>query len=231
MLVSERKEKIIRLLSQQKQASSEEMAELTESSISTLRRDLNELEDENKLKRVHGGAEIVHELSEELSLFEKSSKNLQEKEKIADKALKLIKEGDVIYLDAGSTTGILAEKLNQLNLRVTVVTNSITHLLSLRNTNVQVYLLGGLLKKTTDAIIGSQALNQLKNFQFNLAFIGANAYDETLGAMTPDQEEAAVKSLAIEQSQRAYLLVDSSKIGQTSFVKFATTEEVILIRE
>ncbi|MDR0298522.1 MAG: DeoR/GlpR family DNA-binding transcription regulator [Streptococcaceae bacterium] len=231
MLAIERQEKIMFKLKQQKQATIEELCELTVASLSTLRRDLNDLEAEGKLRRVHGGAELVQELSKEPSLFEKSSKNIQAKEKIAEKAIRKIKNGDVIYLDAGSTTGFLTEKINQSSLKITIVTNSITHLLSIRNPNSTVYILGGQQKRTTDAVVGSQALLQLSSYHFNVAFLGANAYDEKIGAMTPDQEEAAVKTLAIKQSQKSFLLLDSSKISQTSFVKFASPDEVRLLTE
>ena len=73
--------KIMSLLKEQRTATLEELSTITQASVSTLRRDLNELEEENALRRVHGGAELQQDLSEELSIFEKSSKNVQEKEK------------------------------------------------------------------------------------------------------------------------------------------------------
>ena len=231
MLASERKNKIVGYLKLNKRATIEELLSIIDGSISTLRRDLNELEEESILKRVHGGAELFQDLSEELSILEKTSKNIQEKELIAQKALKIIKDGDIIFLDAGTTTGRLAELINQSNKHLTIVTNSVTHLSKLNDDKLIVYLLGGRVKKVTDAIIGSQTLAQLSNYQFDIAFLGANAFDEIHGAMTPDHEEAAIKSLAIAQSQKNYILVDSSKIGQMSFVKFAKPDEIRLITE
>lgn len=231
MLATERKEKIMSLLKEQRTATLEELSTITQASVSTLRRDLNELEEENALRRVHGGAELQQDLSEELSIFEKSSKNVQEKEKIATIAFEKIKEGDIIYLDAGTTVAPLCHLLNQSGKRVTIVTNSISHLPKLTSENLIVYLLGGRVKRQTDAIIGSSAIAQLSTYRFNLAFIGANAFGEELGAMTPDSEEAAIKSQAIRQSRTSYLLLDSSKIGQTSFVKFAESDQIKLITE
>ncbi len=128
----------------------------------------NELEEENALRRVHGGAELQQDLSEELSIFEKSSKNVQEKEKIAAIAFEKIKEGDIIYLDAGTTVAPLCHLLNQSGKRVTIVTNSISHLPKLTSENLIVYLLGGRVKRQTDAIIGSSAIAQLSTYRFNL---------------------------------------------------------------
>ena len=189
------------------------------------------MEKEKSLRRVHGGAELTQDLSEELSISEKTSKNIQEKEEIAQIALSKIKDGDIVFLDAGTTTGLLAELINQSHLYLTIVTNSVTHLAKLTDGRLIVYLLGGRVKKVTDAIIGSQALEQLSAYQFNVAFVGANGFDTKHGAMTPDHEEAAIKGLAVKQSQNAYVLADSSKLGQMSFVKFANSEEVELITE
>ncbi|MFK5277857.1 DeoR family transcriptional regulator, partial [Lactococcus lactis] len=88
-----------------------------------------------------------------------------------------IKDGDIIFLDAGTTTGILAELINQSHLYLTIVTNSVSHLAKLTDDRLIVYLLGGRVKKVTDAIIGSQALEQLSAYQFNSAFVGANGFD------------------------------------------------------
>lgn len=231
MLANERKKNITDYLKNRKRATIEELLPVIEGSISTLRRDLNELEKEKILRRVHGGAELLQDLTEELSVFEKTSKNIQEKEKISAKALLKIKDGDIIFLDAGTTTGILADLINHSQKYLTVVTNSVTHLSKLTDEKLIVYLLGGRVKKVTDAIVGSQTLAQLSNYQFNLAFIGANAIDEIHGAMTPDHEEAAVKSLAIKQSQKSYVLADSSKNGQMSFIKFAQPDEFELLTD
>lgn len=222
---------ILELLKQKQRATLEELQELTESSASTIRRDLNELEEEQQLRRIHGGAERIQDFSDELSYFEKSTKNVQEKQNIAKKALKKIANGDTIYLDAGTSTGTLIAELNGLKMKVTVVTNSVTHASLLINEQIRVYILGGLIKKSTDSVIGEQALNQLKNYCFNVAFIGANGYDPENGAMTPDTEEAAVKRTAILQADSSYLLIDKSKIGQRSFVCFASADEIEIITD
>ena len=82
MLATERKEKIMSLLKEQRTATLEELSTITDASVSTLRRDLNDLEEENLLRRVHGGAELQQDLSEELSIFEKSSKTFKKKKKL-----------------------------------------------------------------------------------------------------------------------------------------------------
>lgn len=209
----------------------EELQAVTTSSVSTIRRDLNELEEEKFLRRLHGGAELIQDLSSEPSFLEKTSKNVQEKKKIAELALKKISERDVIFLDAGTTTAAMIAGLTQFPSELTVVTNSVTHASKLTSEHLTVFVLGGLIKKSTDSVVGGLALSQLANFRFNLAFLGANAYDEKIGLMTPDSEEAAVKNQVIRQSDQAFALMDSLKMGQTSFVKFANPDEIRIISE
>ena len=107
MLKTERKQLILEELHQHHVVSLEKLVSLLETSESTVRRDLDELEAENKLRRVHGGAELPRPLQEEETIQEKSVKNLQEKKLLAQKAASLIKEQDVIFIDAGTTTAFL----------------------------------------------------------------------------------------------------------------------------
>ncbi len=125
MLKTERKQLILEELNKHHVVSLEKLVSLLETSESTVRRDLDELEAENKLRRVHGGAELPHSLQEEETIQEKSVKNLQEKKLLAQKAASLIKEKDVIFIDAGTTTAFLIREL--VNKNITVVTNSIHH--------------------------------------------------------------------------------------------------------
>ncbi|MQW38913.1 DeoR family transcriptional regulator [Lactococcus hircilactis] len=231
MLANDRKQKILAHLNQHVRATLEELQSLTDSSVSTIRRDLNELEEDQLLRRIHGGAELLQDFSTELTMIEKYSKNVQEKFIIAKKAVKKIANGDTIYLDAGTTTGALIPEMNQLNIHLTVVTSSATHASLLTNEKINVYILGGMIKKSTDSVIGGLALDQLRTYRFNVAFLGANGFDAQNGAMTPDSEEAAIKRQAVLQSQQSYLLMDRSKLGQTSFVRFATKDEVEVITE
>ncbi len=156
MLKTERKQLILEELNQHHVVSLEKLVSLLETSESTVRRDLDELEAENKLRRVHGGAELPHSLQEEETIQEKSVKNLQEKKLLAQKAASLIKEQDVIFIDAGTTTAFLIHEL--VNKNVTVVTNSIHHAAQLVEKQIPTVMVGGSVKMATDASIGGVAL-------------------------------------------------------------------------
>lgn len=190
MLKTERKQLILEELNQHHVVSLEKLVSLLETSESTVRRDLDELEAENKLRRVHGGAELPHSLQEEETIQEKSVKNLQEKKLLAQKAASLIKEQDVIFIDAGTTTAFLIHEL--VNKNVTVVTNSIHHAAQLVEKQIPTVMVGGSVKMATDASIGGVALNQINQLHFDRAFIGMNGVDDGYYT-TPDMEEGAVK--------------------------------------
>ena len=226
MLKSERKQVILEELSKHKIVSLEKLVGLLDTSESTVRRDLDELESENKLRRVHGGAELPHSLQEEETIQEKSVKNLQEKKLIAQKASSLIKEKDVIFVDAGSTTAFLIKELEQKD--ITVVTNSIHHAVQLVDKQIPTVIIGGGVKMTTDASIGGVALNQINQLHFDRAFIGMNGVDEGYFT-TPDMEEGAVKRAILENAKQTYVLADSSKIGQSCFAKVAPIKRAIVI--
>ena len=195
-------------------------------SESTVRRDLDELESEQKLRRVHGGAELPRSLQEELTNQQKSIKNIQEKAQIAQKAASFISDNDVIFIDAGTTNELLLEQLTQDNL--TVVTNSIHHASKLVERNIKTIIIGGLVKNSTDASIGNIAVEQIRQLNFDKAFLGINGVDSDF-LTTPDIEEAVIKKTVIENAKTTYVLMDSSKIGQVSFAKFGKIDDVDII--
>lgn len=226
MLKSERKQVILETVTKEKFVSLEYLVQALNTSESTVRRDLDELEGERKLRRVHGGAESLHFLQEEESNQEKSIKNIQKKTKIAQKAADLIQEYDVIFIDAGTTNELLVNELHDPS--VTVVTNSIHHATKLVERNIPTVIIGGVVKRSTDASIGGVALNQIGQLNFDKAFIGMNGIDSSFYT-TPDMEEGAVKRAILENAKKTYVLADASKLGKTSFVKVAPISRARLI--
>lgn len=204
----------------------DDLVSLLDTSESTVRRDLDELESERKLYRVHGGAELSHSLQEEFTNQQKSIKNIQEKMQVARKAASLISNDDVIFVDAGTTNELLLGYLNQDNL--TVVTNSIHHAAKLVDKNIQTIIIGGHVKKSTDASIGAVAYEQIKQLNFDKAFLGINGIDEEF-LTTPDMEEAVIKKTVIENARKSYIVTDSSKIGRVSFAKVDKIENATII--
>ncbi|XXM70563.1 DeoR/GlpR family DNA-binding transcription regulator [Lysinibacillus sphaericus] len=227
MLTEERHRIILDLLKDKETVKIQEIAELTEASDSTIRRDLTLLEQEKYLKRIHGGAARLQGKLKELTVSEKTSKSLQEKSVIGRFAAGLVEEGDCIYLDAGTTTLGMIEFLPEIN--IVIVTNGLTHVDALLQKGFKTYLTGGNVKPTTKAMIGSSAIESLQKYRFDKAFLGTNGVHPQYGFTTPDPEEAQVKKTSIELSREAFVLADDSKFGEIAFSKIADLKDAVII--
>jgi DeoR family fructose operon transcriptional repressor len=227
LLTPERHRIILQLLKEKSTIKIQEIMELTDSSESTIRRDLSQLEEQKFLKRIHGGAQRLQGKLQEPSMIEKSSKNLQEKRQIAKYAAGLVEEGDCIYLDAGSTVIEMIEFLNAKD--IVVVTNGLMHVPPLINKGIATYLIGGFVKPKTNAFIGRGALAGLDLYRFDKCFLGVNGIHPQFGYTTPDQEEAMVKQKAISLSRESYILADSTKFSEIAFAKIADIHEAAII--
>lgn len=229
MLTPERQRLILQRLKEKSVVKIQELVELTGTSESTIRRDLTQLEQGKYLKRVHGGAAKLQGKLQEPSMIEKSSKNLQEKQRIAKFASSLIEEGDSIYLDAGSTTFEMIPYLP--NKDIVVVTNGFMHVDLLLEKGIPTYLIGGYAKPKTKALIGRGALESLEQYYFDKCFLGVNGIHPEFGYTTPDQEEALIKEKAMRMSRESFVLADSSKFSEVSFAKIADIGESIIITD
>lgn len=229
MLTEERYQLILERLQRQGVVKLQELVDSLGASESTIRRDLVDLESRQLLKRVHGGASLLNLKSQEPGMEEKTSKNIQEKTVIAQLAAKEIRDGECIYLDAGTTTLAMIPCIEARN--VTVVTNGLSHVEALVSKQIRSYLLGGMMKTHTKAVIGSIALQNMDNFRFDKCFLGTNGVDPQMGYTTPDPEEALIKRRAHQLSGQTYVLADSSKIGEVTFAKLFELDEAVLITD
>ncbi|WP_442594089.1 DeoR/GlpR family DNA-binding transcription regulator [Neobacillus sp. D3-1R] len=227
MLTEERHRLILQLLKERNVIKINEIVELTNTSESTIRRDLTQLEEGKFLKRIHGGAAKLQGKLQEPSMSEKSSKNTQEKRQIAQYAASLVDVGDCIYLDAGSTIAEMIEFLPKKD--IVVVTNGLMHLPLLLENEITTYLIGGLAKGKTNAVIGRGALLSLEQYRFDKCFIGVNGIHIEFGYTTPDPEEAMVKQKAISLAREVFVLADQTKFSEIAFSKIADLHESTII--
>lgn len=220
MLTQERRTKILDLLEEKGSVTVTQLSECFDASESTIRRDLVALSQLGRLKKVHGGAMITSQefLRNEEVMEEKSLKFVDEKTQIAMYAAQQINDDDFVFIDAGSTTYLMTKHIKDT--KATFVTNGIAHAKELSKNGCKVFVLGGELKETTEAIIGLVAASNLQKYNFSKAFIGVNGITEKQGFTTPDTEEAMLKAVAIERSFVPYVLADSSKFGKVSAVSF-----------
>lgn len=228
MITERRYKQILKGLEERGVVQVKDLVKELQVSESTIRRDLQDLMNQGKLERVHGGAKKLPSLEEE-SFEEKSSQKLLEKKKVAKTAALLIQDGDTIFLDAGTATQAILPYLKDR--RVHVVTNSLPHGVELCNSKVACSLIGGEVKNNTKAIVGPAALDQMKQFKFDKAFIGVNGLHPDYGFTTAEKREGQLKSLALSQAKEAYILADSSKFLKVYPVKFGNLNEAIVLTD
>lgn len=194
-------------------------------SAMTIRRDLNYLEEKNKIIRTHGGAILNKTLLYERTFTEKESKNRLEKQQIAKQAVKLIEEGTTIILDSGTTTFEIAKLLKEWR-NITVVTNDIKIATELMNSQVKVIITGGELQNNIGALFGPLTENVIRNLHVDIFFLGAHAVHLEKGVMAPSFEKATIKQLMIEAADTTWLVADSSKIGEKSLTTVCELSEI-----
>lgn len=216
MLAEERSAMIMQLLSERHIASVQELCEALGASESTVRRDLTELARMGRLNKIHGGAALADSrfLADEPTMAAKAGLAVEQKRSIGQAAAQLINADDFVFIDAGTTTLALAGAISGEALDAGYVTNGVAHARLLVQKGCRVFMPGGLLRPQTEAIIGAAALASLGQYNFTKAFMGANGVALDAGFTTPDPEEAAVKSAAVERAREAWFLVDDSKFAR-----------------
>lgn len=231
MLTEQRYAKILKLLDEQNSVTVAELTTLLDASESTIRRDITALDKAGRLTKVFGGAvsnrqAIAHY---EPTVAQKQELYRDEKQRIAQYAASLITSEDFVYLDAGTTTGMILDYLP--NNGAAFVTNAVAHAQKLASRGFEVHLIGGILKPSTEAVIGSQAILTLQTFHFTKGFFGANGITHESGFTTPEAQEALVKKTALAQCAQRYILSDHSKFGCTSSVTFADLEDAVILTD
>jgi DeoR family fructose operon transcriptional repressor len=229
MFTQERREKICELIADRKTLTVNELCDLLAVSAATIRADLRDLDREGLLLRTHGGAIERSRTSFEQVTSKRGGKNLAAKRAIAQAALPFIEADDTIILDTGTTTRELARCLATIP-RLTVVTNDLDIAALLEDSpDVELVLLGGILRKGYRCTFGAEALRALDNLRVDKAFIATNSLSSKVGATTPNLHHAQVKKAMIAIARQVILLCDSSKIGRESFARFATAEQIDLL--
>ena len=233
MLQEERFLRIRNLLATFSRVSVDRIVQDLSVSRETVRRDLLELEGTGELRRVHGGA-VATGPEPEAPLAVRLVARQKEKRAIAKAAVGLLRPGQTLFLDAGSTTAILAEEIAMLS-GMTVITNSLNIALKLagadegRSSHNVVRLLGGGIDVGTQATHGDGTLEDIRRFRVDVALMSPVGLHARHGAMSFAHHEAAVARAMAEQAQQLVILADHSKIGVASRVTYARCADIDVI--
>jgi DeoR family fructose operon transcriptional repressor len=231
MLTQERHNFILQILQEKKAVTVTELTKELDASESTIRRDLISLHEMGKLKKVHGGATVIeHDFSAyEEDVATKSTQNIDEKNAIGKYAASLIKDEDLVYIDAGTTTEKMIDYIT--NTKPIYVTNGIVHAKKLIQKGCRAYVIGGEIRLSTEAIVGAEGINNLKKYNFTKSFVGTNGISIEQGFTTPDIEEGLVKKEAVLRSYMTYVLADHSKFGKVNSITFASIDQACIITD
>ncbi len=223
-----RAEYILQELLRSGRVSVEDLSARLRVDASTIRRDLEKLERQNLLRRVHGGAVPVDTLAytayaHDLTFQENLGRQSAEKARIALLAARMIQPGDTIAISPGTTTTQLARSIRHLQLQsLTVVTNALniaTELIGVRGVNL--ILTGGVALPDFFALVGPLAEQSLREMYVDKAFVGMTGVSVEHGLTDPNQLEALTYRATLERSRQVILLADHTKLGRVALYRIA----------
>lgn len=204
-----RQEHIISRLQETGQMSVRELAEECSVSMETIRKDLTILENDGRIEKQHGKARI-HAGPLMMPLSVRKDEKVWLKQKVARKAVDFIRDGSTIWLDTGSTVLAMVPFLS-MKRDLMIVTDSIVAASALMETKHRLFVVGGLLEPRGMCLTGPSAVESLKTFHFDAAFIGTNGFGETKAPTTFSLDEVQLKREVMKRSSRTFLLADSTK--------------------
>ena len=216
MLIDERRQHILALLQRDGRVLVSELSDALGISRITIRKDLDYLESKGLVQRTHGGALLPQGSSLlDPSLKEKEQHQHKEKQLIAAAAAKLVREGQCVLLDSGTTTTAVARALREFS-RLTVITNAVNIAAELAGTEFDVILTGGTLRKNSFSLVGPLAEDVLREIRADILFLAVDGFDSKVGLTTPNVLESRVNCAMVHASAKVVAVCDSTKFMRRS---------------
>lgn len=227
MLARERQNKIVEMVNANGSVLVKELSEMFEVTEDSIRKDLSLLEKKELLKKTYGGAVRNRVNTHELYVSQRKGKNVEEKKKIAKKAFELIEEGDFIFLDISTINIELIKLIVEANLNVTVATNMIDVMLGFTaSLDTNLIFVGGKLNRGRDGFIGSYTNKQIGEFSFDKAFMGVVGVDIKRNKVyTYTTDDALTKKVIMENSEKCYMLMESTKFTREGNYRYSSIDE------
>jgi DeoR family transcriptional regulator, aga operon transcriptional repressor len=216
MLSEERRREVLEILRTDGRVLVRDLARRFRTSLITVRKDLEALHHQGQLERTHGGAlPVLAGALQDQTLQEKERQHRQQKLRIAAAAVRMIRPGQVIILDSGTTTTAIARGCRQLR-GLTVITNGTNIAAELADSQADVILTGGSLRRNSFSLVGPLAEESLSKLSADVLFLAVDGFDVSYGLTTPNQLEARVNRAMSEAAKRTVVVGDSSKFGRRS---------------
>ena len=229
MTINERHSFIIKELDSKGSVSVTELSTLLNVSEVTIRKDLTLLEENKLLYRAHGKAIKISPYINDRDVNEKERHNPAEKSAIGRAAARLIEPNDSIILASGTTVQFFAREIlpDQVQGRLTVITPALNVASVLaKNQNIEVILLGGIVRGSALSAVGCDAERMMENFTSSKLFLGVDGLDLEYGLSTTNLLEANLNRQMIRSTQKTIVLCDSSKFGRRGFSRICGIDDI-----
>lgn len=230
LLIDERRRRICELLLEEGRVTVDSLATRFGTSQVTIRADLSALESAGALTRTHGGA-LPREEARDEPLDVKQLQHHAEKVRIAQAAVALIRDGETLILDSGTTTAEIARALRKADLKsINVITNALNVAALLMDVvSVRLIMPGGVLRRESNSLTGPMAAAALANLQADRLYLGADGLDPGIGVMTPHLQEAELNGHMIRIARQVVVVADSSKLIRRNISLIAKVEQIHML--
>lgn len=221
----DRRKEIENYIAERQEVTMTELAEKFEVSMNTIRADVAYLVDSGAAIKVYGG--VQSSMEKNVSFFSsRVARNNAVKKAIARDAAELISDGDIIYIDAGTTTMYITDYIPSRK-KVTVITPNLYVITNVLNKpNINLLVLPGELDRRTNSLKGANTFKELSKYQIQKAFMGCTGIAEDYRISVSNYVECEIKKTAVQQSRKRYLLVDSGKFEESSLLSYGQLSQM-----
>lgn len=230
MFTEERQEAILHMLHENGKVKVRSLSEEFQVTDDCIRKDLKTLEKAGRLKRTYGGAILSEDYPLQRDVIDRKGLNAEKKNIIAQKAYEIIKDNETVFLDISTSNIRLAKLLAHSGRRLTVVSNMIDILQALvevDTSNITSVGTGGIMYRTVNGFMGSAAIEVIRQYSFDRAFIGSCGLDLTdMSVTTLGVEDGLTKKAAISSSRHTYVVMERDKFYFNDSYKFAHFDDL-----
>lgn len=226
LIPAQRRERIQEYLAIHQIARTVDLCDLLETSEATVRRDLEWLEGKGFLERAHGGAILNQRMILEQEYQQRAQHHPEEKRRIGELAASLIEEGDIVFINSGTTATQVLQHIRR-DSRITVFTNNVSAVMDLGDPGFHYYMTGGEFQSRSNSLAGRFALDNLGLVYANKTILGVDGISLKHGCTVPSNAEAEVVRKMIERTKGSIIVVaDYSKWGVVSNFQIANIDEI-----
>lgn len=225
MSVTKRQSEILKIIEDNLYISVNELADITFTSASSIRRDLTVLQNLGLVKRSHGGVGLTQVTDKVAGFYSRATQNIREKRAIAKKAASLLRDGQSILLDSSSTASFMLPYIAKLDSPV-VFTNNLETAISAVKQGITTHCLGGTSVNGSVALAGSQTYKALSDISVDIVFFSSQSLDKNGLISDSTEEENFVRQLMLKRAKTTVFLCDSEKFGRSSLYKLTSLDDI-----